>query len=140
MYTAASGNNSGNSTFVVNETIAADTPTSGSIRIVDTTDTSSTREVRYTYTSWSGSTFYGLSPTLDRNYPANTTTAYVPYIDTVATGSSVSVTVIYVADRSILVRVRRKTAPAILPFETTGTFGATGYSTTCIRTPDTIVT
>lgn len=140
MYTAASGNNSGNSTFVVNETIAADTPTSGSIRIVDTTDTSSTREVRYTYTSWSGSTFSGLSPTLDRNYPANTTTAYVPYIDTTATGSSVSVTVIYVADRSILVRVRRKTAPAILPFETTGTFASTGYSTTCIRTPDTIVT
>jgi hypothetical protein len=140
MYTAASGNNSGSSTFVVNETIAADTPTSGSIRIVDTTDTSSTREVRYTYTSWSGSTFSGLSPTLDRNYPANTTTAYVPYIDTTATGSSVSVTVIYVTDRSILVRVRRKTAPAILPFETTGTFGATGYSTTCIRTPDTIVT
>jgi hypothetical protein len=140
MYTAASGNNSGNSTFVVNETIAADTPTSGSIRIVDTTDTSATREIRYTYTSWSGSTFSGLSPTLDRNYPANTTTAYIPYIDTIVSGSSVSVTVIYVADRSILVRVRRKTAPAILPFETTGTFASTGYSTTCIRTPDTIVT
>uniref|UniRef100_A0A7C4R2U6 Uncharacterized protein n=1 Tax=candidate division CPR3 bacterium TaxID=2268181 RepID=A0A7C4R2U6_UNCC3 len=140
MYTAASGNNSGNSTFVVNETISADTPASGSIRIVDTTDTSATREVRYTYTSWSSSTFSGLSPTLDRNYPETTTTAYVPYIDTTATGSSVSTTVIYVSDRSILVRVRRKTSPAILPFETTGTFASTGYSTTCIRTPDTIVT
>lgn len=140
MYTAASGNNSGNNTFVVNETITADTPTSGSIRIVDTSDTSSTRETRYTYTSWSGSTFYGLSPALDRNYTANDDTAYVPFIDTTASGSSVSVTVIYVADRSILVRVRRKATPAILPFETTGTFGSTGYSTTCIRTPDTIVT
>jgi hypothetical protein len=140
MYTAASGNNSGNTTFVVNETISADTPSSGSIRIVDTTDTGATREVRYTYTSWSGSTFYGLSPALDRNYPANTTTAYVPYIDQVATGTTASVTVIYVTDRSILVRVRRKQPVAILPFETTGTFGATGYSTTTIRTPDTIVT
>lgn len=140
MYTAASGNNSGNSTFVVNETISADTPTSGSIRIVDTSDTSSARETRYTYTSWIGSTFYGLSPALDRNYTATEDTAYVPFIDTTATGSSVSVSVIYVADRSILVRVRRKTAPAILPFETTGTFGATGFSTTTIRTPDTIVT
>lgn len=140
MYTAASGNNSGNSTFVVNETISADTPTSGAIRIVDTSDTSSTRETRYTYTSWSGSTFFGLSPTLDRNYTANDDTAYVPFIDTTATGSSVSVTVIYVTDRTILVRVRRKTAPAILPFETTGTFGSTGYSTSTIRTPDSIVT
>lgn len=140
MFTAASGNNAGNTTFVVNETISVDIPTSGSIRIVDTSDTSSTREVRYTYTSWSGSTFSGLSPALDRNYTANDDTAYVPFIDTTATGSSVSVTVIYVADRSILVRVRRKTTPAILPFETTGTFGSTGYSTTTIRTPDTIVT
>ena len=140
MFTAASGNNSGNTTFVVNETISADIPTSGSIRIVDVSDTSATRETRYLYTSWSGSTFSGLSPALDRNYTANDDTAYVPFIDTTATGASVSVTVIYVADRSILVRVRRKTTPAILPFETTGTFGSTGYSTTTIRTPDTIVT
>ncbi len=140
MYTAASGNNSGNDYFVVNETISSDTPASGSIRIVDTSDTGATRETRYTYTSWSGSTFYGLSPTLDRNYTANEDTAYVPYIDKVATGTSESVTVIYSTDRNILVRVRRKQSVAILPFETTGVFSSTGYSTTVIRTPDTIVT
>ena len=140
IFTATSGNNSGNSTFVVNETIPSDTPTSGSIRIVDTSDSTSTRETRYTYTSWSGSTFSGLSPTLDRNYTATDDTAYVPYIDTTASSTSASVTVVYASDRSILVRVRRKAVTAILPFETTGTFSSTGYSTSAIRTTDTIVT
>lgn len=140
MYTAASGNNLGNNTFVVNGSINIDTPASGSIRIVDTSDTGATRESRYTYSSWSGSTFSGISPTLDRNYTATDDTAYVPYIDIQATTTSASTTVIYTADRSLLVRVRRKAATAILPFETTGTFSSTGYSTSTIRTTDSIVT
>ena len=140
VYTAAAGNTIGNSTFVVNETIPSDTPTSGSIRIVDTSDTSATREVRYTYTSWSVSTFSGVSPTLDRSYTATDDTAYVPFIDTTAASTSQAVTVVYSADRTILLRVRRKAATAILPFETTGTFGSTGYSTSAIRTTDSIVT
>lgn len=142
MYSAAAGNNSGNSTFVVNEAIASDTPTTGSIRIVDTSDTTSTRETRYTYTSWDGpsKTFSGISPTLDRTYTTTDDKAYIPYIDTTASSTSASATVIYASDRSILVRVRRKAATAILPFETTGTFGSTGYSTSAIRTTDTIVT
>ena len=140
VYTAAAGNTIVNSTFVVNETIHSDTPTSGSIRIVDTSDTSATREVRYTYTSWSVSTFSGVSPTLDRSYTATDDTAYVPFIDTTAASTSQAVTVVYSADRTILLRVRRKAATAILPFETTGTFGSTGYSTSAIRTTDSIVT
>jgi hypothetical protein len=139
MYTAGAGNNTGNTTFVVNESIAVDTPASGVIRIVDTSDTTNTRERRYTYTSWSGSTFSGLSPALDRAYTQTEDTAYVPFIDTTASGTSVSVTVIYTTDRTILVRVRRYTPTAILPFETTGTFGSTGYSTSAIRTVDSIV-
>lgn len=139
MYTAAAGNDSGNTTFVVNGAIANDTPASGTIRIIDSSDTSATREIRYTYTSWDGSTFSGLSPALDRNYTATDDTAYIPFIDKVAAGTSESTTVIYVADRSILIRVRRYTATAILPFETTGTFGSTGYSQTAIRTIDSIV-
>lgn len=139
MYTAAAGNDLGNTTFVVNGAIANDTPASGTIRIIDTSDTSATREIRYTYTSWDSSTFSGLSPALDRNYTTTDDTCYIPFIDKVAAGTSESTTVIYVADRSILVRVRRYTATAILPFETTGTFGSTGYSQTAIRTTDTIV-
>ncbi len=139
MFTAAAGNTSGNAAFIVNEAIPADTPSSGVIRIVDTTDTTSSRETRYTYTSWTGSTFSGLVPTLNRSYTANDDTAYTPFIDTTATGTSAAVTVIYTSDRTILVRVRRYTATAILPFETTGSFTVSGYSTSAIRTADSIV-
>ena len=139
MYAAAAGNLTGNSTFVVSTAITNDTPTEGTIRIIDDSDTGSTRERRHTYTSWDTSTFSGLSPTLDRDYTATDDKCYIPFIDEVATDTSATATVIYVADRSILVRVRRYTATAILPFETTGTFGSTGFSIATIRTTDTIV-
>ena len=142
VFTATTGNNAGNVTFVVNETIPSDTPTTGTVRIVNTSDTSINRETRYTYTSWSGSTFSGLSPALDRNYTATSDTAYVPYIDTLSSGTSVSVSVIYSADRTVITRVRRYggAGDSILPFETTGSFTVTGYSTAAIRTADSIVT
>jgi len=139
MYSAAAGNAVGNNTFIVAETIPSDTPTAGSIRVVDTSDTGATRESRYTYTGWSTSTFTGVSPVLDRTYTATDDKAYVPYLDLEANATSESVTVIYFTDRSILLRVRRKAATAILPFETTGTFISTGYSQATIRTTDTIV-
>jgi len=140
MYTAASGNDIGDGTFVVSGSIAADTPSSGYIRVVNTSDTTSARETRYQYDSWSGSTFtLHTSVTLDRSYTAGDDTVYVPFIDETASSTSASITVIYTTDRSILVRVRRYTATAILPFETTGTFTVTGYSTSAIRTTDTIV-
>lgn len=141
LYTAAANNNTGNATFVVTESIEVDTPATGSIRIVDYDDTTNTRETRYTYTNWDGATktFSGLSPVLDRAYTQTEDTVYVPFLDTTATGTSVSITVIYTADRTILLRVRRYTATAILPFETTGTFSSTGYSTSAIRTTDSIV-
>ncbi len=142
MYSAGAGNVTSNTTFVVTGSISVDTPASGYIRVVDTSDTSSARETRYSYSSWSTSTFSGLSPALDREYTQTDDKAYVPFIDTEVTGAgtvSTSVTIIYTTDRSILVRVRRKTATAIIPFETTGSFGSTGFSTSAIRTPDTIV-
>ncbi len=142
VFTAASGNSSGNTTFVVSESIPSDTPSTGTIRIVDTSDTSVTRETRYTYTSWSTSTFSGLSPALDRTYTQTDDTAYVPYIDTTASSTSATVSVIYSADRTVLTRVRRYggAGDSILPFETTGSFTSTGYSTAAIRTSDSIVT
>lgn len=140
MYTSAANNNTGESTFDITATIPSDTPTTGSIRVVDTSDTSATRETRYTYTGWSGSTFTGLSPTLDRNYTVTDDKAYVPYIDQQSSGASVTVTVIFDTSHYILLRVRRKAATAILPFETPGQFISTGYSTAAIRTTDTIVT
>lgn len=137
---SGANNGTGDSQILVSGAIANDTPPSGSIRLVDTSDLTSTRETRYTYTSWSGSTFLGVSPTLDRDYTASDDKAYIPFIDEQASSTSVTVQVIYVSDRSILLRVRRKASVAILPFETTGTFGSTGFSTSAIRTTDTIVT
>lgn len=140
MYTAGAGNASGNGTFVVTGAIAADTPSSGYIRVVDTSDTTSARETRYQYDSWSGSTFtLHTGVTLDRTYTQTDDTVYVPFIDQESTSTSASVTVIYTSERTILVRVRRYTATAILPFETTGSFTSSGYSTSAIRTSDSIV-
>jgi len=144
MYVSGANNTTGSTAFIVGTTITADTPagttTPGYIRVVDTSDTTSTREARYTYSSWSGSTFTLASGSLGRTFTQTEDTAYVPFIDINATETSAAVTVIYTADRSIIIRVRRKASTAILPFETTGTFGSAGYSTTAIRTTDSIVT
>ena len=145
MYTATAGNTAGNTDFVVTETITSDTPSAGVIRVVDTSDTGPTRETRYSYASWSTSTFSTIKQLpnetngLDRTYTQTDDTAYVPFIDTTATTDTASVSVIFYTSRTILVRVRRYTATAILPFETTGTFASTGYSTSAIRTADAIV-
>ncbi len=148
IFTAASGNNTGNTTFVVNQAIPSDTPSSGIIRIVNVSDTTSTRERRYSYTSWATSTFSGIVKTfapstagLDRNYVATNDTAFVPYIDIAATTTEVSQTIIYVADRTVVAWVRRYNgANTIIPFQATGSLTSTGYQTTIIRTIDPITT
>lgn len=63
VFTSAAGNDVGDTTFVVNGAIPADTPSSGIIRIVDISDTTNTRERRYSYTSWATSTFSGITKT-----------------------------------------------------------------------------
>lgn len=64
-------------------------------------------------------------------------TIYVPFVDETATSTSTSKTVLYAADRPVLVRVRKK---GILPFETSGTVTTSGLSVAAIRTTDSIVT
>ena len=131
-------------TIIVDAAIATDTPAEGFVRVVD--DSTGT-EQRYQYDSWLGSTFTlntTAHPTgTDRAYTTSDT-AYVPFIDVVATGTSETVTVIYddvEGDRNIVARVRRYNGAgdSILPFQTTGIFGETGYSVATIRTEDTIV-
>lgn len=125
-YTLAAGNNLGNATVVVSGSIASDEPQAGVVRIGDD---------RYTYTSWSGSTFT-ISGTLSQNYSAGAS-AWVPIVDAQAAGSSVFNSLIYSADIPVLVRVRKK---GILPFEVEGTIASTGLTVSAIRTTDTIVT
>ncbi len=68
----------------------------------------------------------------------NTYTAYVPYIDAIATGTSVSTSVTYSADRNISTQVRRK---GIIPFTTNSvSLTSGGYTATAVRTTDSIVT
>lgn len=134
--TLAAGNNSGNATVVVSAAIPSDTPQAGVLRIAIDGNT----EHRYTYTSWSGSTFT-ISGTLSQNYSA-ATGVYVPIIDRQATGTSESNTLIFSSNIAVLVVVRRATGGAnkIIPFEVESTVTATGMSVNAIRNADTINT
>ena len=208
IYTStATGNNAGDTDFVVQEAIATDTPAAGVLRVVDNP---SVDKQRYRYSSWVTSTFtfvasatgtatagpggkvltdsaanFGgtddvkvgdvirnttdgssgvvvsvdsttqLTTTLsggtendwdvgdaydtnklDRGYNASDT-AYVPFIDAQATGTSIAQTVLYSADRAVLIRVRKA---GIIPFETSGTVTNAGLSVAAIRTTDSIYT
>jgi hypothetical protein len=114
------------SSITVSGTPAADIPTGSHVlRIGDT---------RYTYTSRSGSTFNGVSPSPS----GQTGSLWVPIIDNVAAGANiVSPAMVYAADFDVVVRVRKK---SILPFENTAIVTSSGASIAAIRTPDTIVT
>lgn len=136
VYTShASANTAGAGTFTVTATIASDTPTSGTIRVVDRDSAGNfVSESSYNYTSWSGSVFT-LSGTLSQTYDSDDT-AYVPFIDTTASGTTVSVSVAYASDRYVVTRIRRK---GILPFTVNGQLVSTGLTVTAIRTEDSIV-
>lgn len=119
----------GASTLTVTTTIPSDTPASGTIRIFngDTYD-------RISYTSYSGVTFT-LTGTLPATY-ADATNLFISYIDKLATSTSESFTSVFSSTRSLFIRVRDGGITPIKTFETTGTLGAAGGSTTVIRTSD----
>jgi hypothetical protein len=115
----------GATTLVVTTAIASDTPVSGAIRVGDT---------RYEYDSWSGSTF---TLSAGNDATGETGTCYVPLIDDVAVGTSLSsASMIYSVDRDVIARVR---VYGILPFENTGTVTSAGLAVSAIRTTDGIV-
>ncbi len=111
--------------------IPADTPVTGIIRLVKT---ATNVEQRIAYSSWSGNIFT-LSSAHSGGYGSGDT-AYVPFIDTVATGASESTSFSYVQDRYIYSIVRHK---GIIPFDVKGQITTIGYSLTAIRTIDSIV-
>lgn len=109
--------------------------TNGEYAYVVSVDSDTTITTTAKTTTWSGAAYETNS--LVQAYDSSDT-AYVPYIYAEATTTSVSeTTTIYVADRNVVAVVRKK---GIIPFETTGTYSATGYSTAAIRTTDSIVT
>lgn len=129
----------------INTAIPTDTPTSGTIRLAD--NDGSFR--RLEYTSYTGDTFT-IDPTASEAHDATTATAadfstvnanignsvYISYIDEASAGTQVSFTSVFLADRSLFIRVRDGGPDPIRPFETTGTLGNAGGSTTAIRTSD----
>ena len=107
-------------------------------------DTGIYREIAYS--SYSGTTFT-ISGT--ENFASDPATGgagetgnstFIGYIDELASSGSASFTGVYLADRSLFVRVRDGgTAGGNIPiktFETTGTLGSAGGSATAIRTSD----
>jgi hypothetical protein len=122
---------------VMTAPIPTDTPSSGTIRIVN--DTGFDRLVNYS--SFTGSTFTFTAPEdfsgideADSATAANN--VYITYIDKLAGDTSESFTVVYDADRPLFIRVRDGAGTPIKTFETTGSIGSAGGSTTAIRTSD----
>ena len=123
---------------VMNTTIPSDSPVSGTMRIVN--DNGFDRFV--TYSSFTGSTFTFTTAQdfsgADQNGPSAVGKAsYITYIDRVATQTSEAFTVVFATNRALFIRVRDgDIASPIKTFETTGTLGSAGGSTTAIRTTD----
>ena len=126
----------------IDTSIPTDTPSSGTIRVFD--DAGVARRLRYT--SYTGAVFT-IDPTASEVDVANVadfdvtnaTTGnnmFISYIDVLATGASASFTSVYSTDRALFIRVRDGGVSPIKTFETTGTLGSAGGSSTAIRTTD----
>jgi len=118
--------------------IPTDTPLTGTIRIQLNTNIYR----RVAYLSYTASTFTIASTDFSG---ANTATGgaaeagnsiFISYVDRLATGETAAFTGVYFADRGLFVRVRDGAATPIKTFETTGTLGSAGGSSTAIRTSD----
>ena len=132
-FSLAAGNTSGSATLTVSAAIDAvyAHPSAGVVRVFNA---STSQYDRYEYDSIAGAVF-NLSSTLSQSYAAGGD-AFVPFIDEVATGTSVSVAVIQSTPVPLSIRVRNGGGSPIVPFETTATLGAAGASVTAIRQSD----
>jgi hypothetical protein len=122
--------------IVMASAIPSDTPATGTIRVKDNNGLFR----RLAYSSWTGSTFTISSTDGNEDFAAVNASAgnfaFISYIDKLAAATSESFTSVYLADRSLFVRVRDGAGTPIKTFETTGTLGSGGGSTTVIRTSD----
>lgn len=111
-----------------------DVPATGVLRVLDPADTGLFNSYTYSAVNRTSHVFT-LSSALGVNLVTGDP-AFVVFIQEEATATSVSNNVIYVANISLLARVRSK---GILPFEVTGTFTSAGATLSAIRTFDSIV-
>lgn len=126
-YTLNGSHASASSSVVVNETIKADTPPTGFIRVGG---------VPYSYTAYNaGTKTFTISGTLGQIHAALTPT-WVPFLDLVASASTASTTYTSASNFTGRVKIRQGGATPIKPFETTFAVGPTGGGTNLIRTLD----
>jgi hypothetical protein len=124
---------------VVGTAIPSDTPASGTIRV----ELDNGVYKRVPYTSWSGSTFNITVGPEDDFTGVNATAGndvFISYIDKLADAATATFTSVFLSPRSLFIRVRDGGTAGdfegIKTFETTGTLGSAGGSTTAIRTSD----
>jgi hypothetical protein len=113
--------------------IPSDTPATGDIRIL--LDDGRYREIPYT--SYAGSGF--VIPSTDfqaADAAASGNSAWIAYIDELATTGSATFTSVYSADREMVVIVRDGGGSPIKQFISSATLGSNGGSVTAIRTTD----
>ena len=123
----------------VSPAIPTDTPSSGTIRV----KCNSGIWKRIAYSSYSGDIFTITSTDFSSDNANSGNSCFISYIDKLADGApdgngkvTASFTSVYLADRSLFIRVRDGGGTPIKTFETTGTLGSAGGSATAIRTPD----
>lgn len=117
---------------VVNTAIPTDTPSTGTIRVLRVNGAYS----KHTFTARSGSTFTIASHDFSSNNAANGANTFISYIDKTTASTSESFTAVYLADRSLFIRVRNGGGAPIKTFESTGVLGISGGSGTAVRTSD----
>lgn len=116
----------GVSAIVVNETITADHPQTGVLRV---------EGIRYAYTAWAGHTFTLAGPTTEAH--ANGAAAFVPLIDLQTTNTTESFSFTFVSGFTARIKVRNGSGGSpIVPFETTLAVSNSGGSTNAVRTAD----
>ncbi len=117
---------SSGATSITVPSLKADTPASGVIRIDGD---------RYTYSSWTGTTVSGLSPSLTKTYTIRP--AFIPLIDATATGTTInSANMQFSSNFTCRYRVRNGGGSPIVPFESTLSVTSNGGSGTAVRNAD----
>lgn len=118
--------------IVVNGSIPADTPASGSTRILRANGAYS----RHAYSAWAGSTFTIASTDFSSNNAANGANCYVSYVDKLADATTAAFQTTYASDRALFVRRRDGGASPTKTFESVATMGVAGGSVAVQRLTD----
>lgn len=130
-FTTSGSHTNASTTVTVTTTIPSDTPTTGTIRILDNTGVYQ----RMTFTGRTGTTFTGVTGSGSWT-SADASNLFISYLDVGTVLTEESYTAVYSTDRALWIRVRNGGGSPIKTFETGGTFGSGGGSVAAIRTSD----